>query len=141
MNELFYRLNLQWEWVGSVAINGAGEDLDIAIRVPEEEKDQAVAFYTQGGWLHQGGGYQLIVQGNNFSSFKRGDYNILLCYDDIAYDRFVKGRDYCIFLKSIGVDMTSKAVRIAIHELSAGVPLAAARRSVARLNLLQDLGL
>lgn len=137
MNEFLFKLGLQWEWVGSVAINGEGNDIDIAIRVDPADEVAALEHYRLQGWTSQGAGYRQIVNGNNFSSLKKGDFNILLCYDQSSWDRFVKGRDYCLFLKSIGVDMTNKAVRIAIHAMSAGETLEGVKQDVGRLGVLQ----
>lgn len=139
MNEFLFKLGLQWEWVGSVAINGEGDDMDLAIRVDEVDKAMALDYYQALGWLPHPAAYDENVPGRNFKSLKKGDFNILLCYDDVTWTRFVKGRDLCIFLKGMGVDMSRKDIRIAIHEIAAGGSEAQVRASVARLGLLQLL--
>lgn len=133
LNKLFGGKDYPWEVVGSTAILGAGEDYDVAIRVPVGDEEYSINCLRMNGWNVQGHGYRQIEKGNNFLSGKKDDINILLCFDETAWNRFVKGRDMCIFLKSIGVDFTDKKVRIAIHALTAGEDINGVMKDVNRI--------
>lgn len=145
------------ELVGSTAINGTGEDIDIAVRVnleptPIAVENELMGMIQQGeaneraqmvirdlvraGCTMSGGAHYEVIRldtDDQFTSFRRGQYNILLCFNTRSWERFTKGRDMCIFLRGLGVDMTNKAVRVAVHGIAAGMNLEQLQRDQERL--------
>ncbi len=130
----FQPYTFKWDLVGSTAINGKGEDIDIALRVEEVYRPNVEALARNLRLEDNNHGYADDKEGmNNFHSYKRDGVNLLFCYEDDSYDRFVKGKDACIFLKNLGVDMNSKEVRVAIHALMATQDVEAAMKDVEKV--------
>lgn len=123
-----YRIEL----VGSVAINGTGEDFDYAVRVKEGDPYPIQHFINMGFTpnRHSYEGFKDID--DNFESFSRNKDNVLLCYNEQSFDRFVNGRDFCLLLKELGVDMSSKKVRVALHAMASNGSLEQCKKDLAR---------
>lgn len=140
INDLLVILDgYEMELVGSTAINGEGNDIDIAVRIDVQNLDtvrRRIVDLRRAGCVMSGGAHYEAINleaDDQFTSFKRGDYNLLLCFNNRSWDRFTVGRDYCILLKELGVDMTSKAVRVACHSMATKERLVQVRRDVARI--------
>lgn len=130
----------EMQLVGSTAINGEGEDIDIAVKAiindnfTQSDARELVGELAQAGCTIGGGGhYDIGALEDQFTSLKRGRYNLLLCFNERAWNRFTKGRDACILLKNLGVDMSDKQVRVAVHALAAGMSLQDVQRDVDRV--------
>lgn len=155
----------EMQLVGSTAINGEGADIDIAVncsdlrqrhvdmtpagailnqlftgrnRDARERANHLVNNLRQAGCEISGGEHYEVFNltgDTQFTSFRRGDFNILLCFNIQSWNRFIKGRDYCIFLRNLGVDMTSKEVRVAVHGIASGMDIAALTADQERLRV------
>lgn len=108
---------LPFEFVGSVPINGSGEDVDIAVLTTGGvDRDDLITALVVSGFTTKQHGYERLGEEDDlFVSYRLGDVNILVCSNQRTYERFTKGRDFCILLKSLGVSMDDKRVRVAIH--------------------------
>lgn len=155
----------EMQLVGSTAINGEGADIDIAVncsdlRIQEvpiqhwgqpmgelidrqnrqvrEQTNRLINNLRQAGCEISGGAHYEVFNltgDTQFTSFRRGDFNILLCFNIQSWNRFIKGRDYCVFLRNLGVDMTSKEVRVAVHGIASGMDIAALTADQERLRV------
>lgn len=137
--------DVEMQLVGSTAINGHGEDIDIAIKLiirnDAEAVDRADAtdlirrLRAAGCEVSGGANYEAInlEADDRFVSLRRGNFNLLLCFNDRSWNRFIKGRDFCILLRDMGVDMSSKAVRVAIHGMANHGDINMVRADLARL--------
>lgn len=122
------------ELVGSARILGEGNDIDVALFVPNEELRESILELARiDGWNMQGAGYEPIVAGNNFTSIKKGIYNLLICADQVSWDRFTVGARLCVFLQGLGVPVEDKRVRVAIHALAGGEGEEGVLKSVRRV--------
>lgn len=131
--------------VGSTAINGQGTDIDIAVNYvisPDNEAadrqdatDLIRRLRNAGCEVSGGANYEAInlEADDRFVSLRRGNFNLLLCFNDRSWNRFIKGRDFCILLRDLGVDMSSKAVRVAIHGMANHGNIDLVRADLARL--------
>lgn len=143
------------ELVGSVAINGTGADFDIAVRMPIGETvdpqggndlrdiTEIIQLMRDNGCTLQGGAHYEAINleaDDRFTSLRFGDFNFLLCFNDRSWTRFTKGRDACILLRELGVDMSDKAVRVAVHALSNGMSINEVQRDLARLPRRINIG-
>ncbi len=155
----------EMQLVGSTAINGEGSDIDIAVNISDlrqqqippqhlgqpmgnlianqnrqahEQANRLVNNLRQAGCEISGGAHYEVFNltgDTQFTSFRRGDFNILLCFNIQSWNRFIKGRDYCIFLRNLGVDMTSKEVRVAVHGIASGMDITALTADQERLRV------
>lgn len=109
------------ELVGSARILGEGNDIDVALFVKNEQlRERIIELARIAGWNMQGAGYEQIVAGNNFTSIKKGIYNLLICADQTSWNRFTVGARMCVYLQGLGVPVEDKRVRVAIHALVGG---------------------
>ena len=109
------------ELVGSARILGEGNDIDVAMFVENEQlRERIIELARISGWNMQGAGYEQIVAGNNFISIKKGIYNLLICADQVSWNRFTVGARMCVYLQGLGVPVEDKRVRVAIHALVGG---------------------
>lgn len=137
--------DVEMQLVGSTAINGQGEDIDIAVKLiirPDSEfadRNSAQSTILQlraaGCELSGGAHYEAInlEVDDRFVSLRRGNFNLLLCFNDRSWNRFIKGRDFCILLRDLGVDMSRKDVRVAIHGMANHGNIDMVRADLARL--------
>lgn len=133
---------IEVQLVGSTAINGAGSDIDLAVNCtitadfPQEAARDVVQLLARAGCVIGGGAHYEAINleaDDQFTSLRRGDFNLLLCFNERSWSRFTKGRDACILLRDLGVDMTDKRVRVAVHALAGGASLRDVQRDLDRL--------
>lgn len=136
--------NYPMQLVGSTAINGTGLDIDIAVQVnaiTPEDMVQARAYIDQLQFLGcstQGGAHYEAINleaDEAFVSMRTGQLNLLLCFNERSWNRFIKGRDFCVLLNELGVDMSSKAVRVAVHSMVSTGDVTLVERDLERLRV------
>lgn len=133
------------ELVGSTAINGEGNDIDVAVDLSRLNTGEiftispndVISIFQRFGCTTQGGAHYETVNldaDDQFTSMRFQNFNFLLCFNERSWDRFTLGRDICMYLREIGIQLDTKQKRIAIHALVSTLDVNEIRRQVERVN-------
>lgn len=98
------------ELVGSCAIQGGGEDIDVmvfALDFPHVIADNLLS----NGWVEQEGNIDEYGQGE-FRSFRSGDINCLLVWDKKTYSGWLASVEMCKHINT-----KTRAQRKAVHQI------------------------
>lgn len=105
-------INLLVELVGSCAIQGAGKDIDIMVKIHPSFVDRLVEFLViKDKWKEQTGDDQEYGTGE-FRSFRNGDINLLLVWDFKVYLGWLTSVEICKHINTKTRDQ-----RVAIHQI------------------------
>lgn len=93
---------------GSTAINGSGQDVDIAVYGPLlGDTDLAAAGYALGGKEYGD---------SDFTSYRNGETNLLVFSSHKAYAEFIRATSLCIALREAGGRPLNKWQRVLVFE-------------------------
>lgn len=99
------------ELVGSCAIQGQSpNDADFMV-FAKEHPDRIAEHLLSTGWVEQEGKVDEYGQGE-FRSFRLGDYNCLLVWDDKTYSGWLASVEICKY-----VGTTTRQQRVSIHQI------------------------
>lgn len=99
------------ELVGSCAIQGAGKDMDVMVKIHIDFVDRLVKFLTEDGWDEQAGNGEAYGTGE-FRSFRNGDVNLLVVWDFKVYLGWLTSVEICKHINTKTRDQ-----RVAIHQI------------------------
>lgn len=101
----------QSAWVGSSAVLGKGNDLDVCLLSTERTIHDAAPLLEAAGYvLSQDDDYELDE--DTFACFRKGDVNVMLTDNENWFYAFVEATKVCQTLK-----IKKKWKRIAVHRL------------------------
>ncbi len=100
------------ELVGSIAIHGQGNDIDVMVYVSVDAVIRLVEWLTQcDGWIEQTGNEEEYGPGD-FRSFRDGDINLLMVWQDKTALSWLASVEMCKWLR-----VETRDQRVAVHQI------------------------